>query len=179
MRTRFLFVIVVCLLAGTGVARAADCTWNGRSGTNTLWSNPANWADCNNGVPHAGDTATFPDDAISPDNHFDLPADSPAVVTIVGRGLDNNAWRIHVDTTLFLKSLTVTSSPPDRLNLGPSLLGRIQLTDQATVTTHPDSIGVTTFTFGNPGLDIDLHGHTLTFNTESPVNVIGSISGNC
>jgi hypothetical protein len=164
--------------ASAAVAVAADCTWTGASPNGALWNDNRNWTNCNNTFPHGSDTVTFPDGGAQADNHFNLTADSPGVLTIVGRATGNAAWDIIADTIVFLRSVTVTA-PPDAHHNGPAMHGRVTLADDTTITTHADPNGRSTFELGNPATPIDLNGHTLTFNTESPVSVVGSITGNC
>lgn len=43
MKTQWLFpgIVAICLVAGGGLARAADATWTGV--TDALWSTTTNW----------------------------------------------------------------------------------------------------------------------------------------
>lgn len=45
--------LIIGLMLLPSVGLALDCTWNGGAGT---WEDPANWIDCNDGVPGPGDT---------------------------------------------------------------------------------------------------------------------------
>jgi len=48
----------ILLAAVSGTAAAADCVWFGDDGA---WDEPANWSECNGGVPGAADTAIIDD----------------------------------------------------------------------------------------------------------------------
>jgi hypothetical protein len=181
MLNKIRLIFLGCLLAGAvNTASAADCLWTGGSAAPTaLWSDPLNWTNCGGLHPHAADTATLPDGAARPDTIYNITTDGPQTVTILGRAAGNVAWSVTVQGAKFqLKSLTVTS-PPDALNHGPSFIGAIDLADQATVTTHMAAGGTSTLTLGTPNVDIFLSGHTLTFNLDAPVVVLGDIRDNC
>ncbi len=49
-------VLIVCSLVLVNPILAADCVWSGGTGD---WDDPANWSDCNGGVPGPGDTAVI------------------------------------------------------------------------------------------------------------------------
>jgi autotransporter-associated beta strand protein len=164
--------LVVCLLGGADIALAKTCTWTGL-GSAGNWSRATNWTDCDGGAPQAGDSVIFPDGAARPANTPDLPFTLDSV-TINGRGAGGVAWAIGVDGTVDIRSLIVTA-PPDTGGHGPSFLTPINLVASTTITTNRDPGGASTLTLGT----IDLAGHTLTFNVESPVAAGGRISGNC
>jgi autotransporter-associated beta strand protein len=185
-----LVAAVLCLLlVDTRSAWAANgdvCSWIG-TGVNNNWSTDANWS-CFDGIkftrrkPQNGDALSFSgaNSGLQSSNVNDMVGLSVLTVEVTGRGADGQHWNLMGNPLTITRNAQSmfdalrVNATPDVAGFGASFLVPIVLGgDTSASATIVTTAGNAPLVLGN----INLNGHNIQFFANSPITVVGSISG--